>query len=193
MCVIKYPFLLAPESPPLNFTANSFTPYTIDMEWRPPHELEWNGILRGYQFRYIETIFTDSSKAYTWLEIQISPANQTMFTLHGLIPSTVYCIQIAALTVETVPYTSPLNIETLEGPTTSGNGSDTNTTIDGSGDLENSTVPVNETSVSTSGDRVAIIAGSVVATVVSLTLTGVGFSLGAAVFLRQRRLKKRFR
>ena len=134
-----------------------------------------------------------SSKAYTWLEIQISPANQTMFTLHGLIPSTVYCIQIAAVTVETGPYTSPLYIETLEGPTTSGSGSDTNTTIDGSGDLENSTVPVNETSVSTSGDRVAIIAGSVVATVVSLTLTGVAFSLGAAVFLRQRRLKKRFR
>ena len=192
MCVIKYPFLLAPESPPLNFTANSFTPYTIDMEWRPPHELEWNGILRGYQLGYIETIFTDSSKAYTWLEIQISPANQTMFTLHG-IPSTVYYIQIAAVTVEIGPYTSPLNIETLEGPTTSGSGSDTNTTIDGSGDLENSTAPVNETSVSTSGDRVAIIAGSVVATVVSLTLTGVGFSLGAAVFLRQRRLKKRFR
>ena len=193
MCVIKYPFLLAPESPPLNFIANSFTPYTIDMEWRPPHELEWNGILRGYQLRYIETIFTDSSKAYTWLEIQISPSNQTMFTLHGLIPSTVYCIQIAAVTVETGPYTSPLYIETLEGPTISGNGSDTNTTIDGSGESENSTAPVNETSVSTSGDRVAIISGSVVATVVSLTLTGVGFSLGAAVFLRQRRLKKRFR
>ena len=193
MCVIKYPFLLTPESPPPNFTTNSSTPYTIDMEWRPPHESEWNGILRGYQLRYIETIFTDSSKAYTWLEIQISPANQTMFTLHGLIPSTVYCIQIAAVTVETGPYTSPLYIETLEGPTTSGNGSDTNTTIDGSGESENSTAPVNETSVSTSGDPVAIIAGSVVATVVSLTLTGVAFSLGAAVFLRQRRLKKRFR
>ena len=64
------------------------------------------------------------------------------------------------MTVETGPYTSPLNIETLEGPTTSGNGSDTNTTIDGSGESENSTAPVNETSVSTSGDRVAIIAGS---------------------------------
>ena len=190
--MIKHPFLLAPESPPLNFTANSFTPYTIDMEWRPPHESEWNGILRGYRLRY--RIFTDStSKAYTWLEVQILPANQTMFTLHSLRPFTVYCIQIAAVTVETGPYTSPMNIETLEGPTTSGSGSDTNTTIDGSGDLENSTAPVNETSVSTSGDRVAIIAGSVVATVVSLTLTGVGFSLGVAVFLRQRRLKKRFR
>ena len=190
--MIKYPFLLAPESPPLNFTANSSTPYTIDMEWRPPHESEWNGILRGYRLRY--RIFTDSSpKAYTWLEIQISPANQTMFTLHSLRPFTVYCIQIAAVTVETGPYTSPLYIETLEGPTTSGNGSDTNTTIDGNGESENSTAPVNETSVSTSGDRVAIIAGSVVATVVSLILTGVAFSLGAAVFLRQRRLKKRFR
>ena len=192
--MIKYPFLLAPESPPLNFTANSSTPYTIDMEWRPPHESDWNRILRVYQLRYIETIFTDSSsKAYTWLEIQISPANQTMFTLHGLRPSTVYCIQIAAVTVETGPYASPLYIETLEGPTTSGGSNDTNTTIDGSGDLENSTVPMNETSVSTSGDRVAIIAGSVVATVVSLLLTGAAFSLGAAVFLRQRRLKKRFR
>ena len=112
-----------------------------------------------------------------------------MFTLHSLRPFTVYCIQIAAVTVETGPYTFPLYIETLEGPTTSGSGSDTNTTIDGSGELENSTVPVNEVS----RDRVAIISGSVVATVVSLTLTGVAFSLGAAVFLRQRRLKKRFR
>ncbi|CAI8000401.1 Down syndrome cell adhesion molecule-like protein 1 homolog [Geodia barretti] len=183
----------APESPPQNFTANSSTPYTIVMEWRPPDESEWNGILRGYRLRYSETVSVDSSpEVYTWLEIQISSANQTTFTLHGLCPSTVYCIQIAAVTVESGPYTSPLYIETLEGPTTSGNGSDTNRTINGGGDLENATIPLNETVITRRDSVSAIIAGSVVATVVCLTLVGVAFSLGVAAILRQKRRKKNF-
>ena len=187
-------FHLAPESPPQNFTANSSTPYTIVMEWRPPDESEWNGILRGYRLRYTETVSVDSSpEVYTWLEIQISSANQTTFTLHGLCPSTVYCIQIAAVTVESGPYTSPLYIETLEGPTTSGNGSDTNRTINGGGDLENATIPLNETVITRRDSVSAIIAGSVVATVVCLTLVGVAFSLGVAAILRQKRRKKNFR
>ena len=153
-----------------------------------PDEAKWNGILRGYQLRYAKT----GDSPPEWLEIQISPANETTFALLGLLPSTVYCIQIAAVTVEPGPYTSPLYIETLQG-TTSGPDTNTNGTVDGSGDLENGTLPVNVTTTSDGGESVAIIAGSVVAGVVSLTLVGVAFSLGAAAILRQRRLKKSFR
>jgi hypothetical protein len=181
----------APESPPQNFTANSSTPYTIVVEWRHPDVSEWNGILRGYRLRYTETVSVESSpEVYTWLEFQISSTNQTTFTLHGLRPSTVYCIQIAAVTVESGPYTSPLYIETLEGPTTSGNGSDT---INRGGDLENATMPLNETVITRRDSVAAIIAGSVVATVVCLTLVGVAFSLGVVAIRRQRRRKKNFR
>ena len=180
---------LAPQSPPQNFTANSSTPNTIDMEWRPPDESEWNGVLRGYQLRYAITDSIETSpEAYNWLTIHISSPNQTTYTLLGLSPSTIYCLQLAAVTVGAGPFTSPLYIETLGG-TPSGPDGDSggpNVTLGGgSGGVGNETV-----SGGGGDNSVAVIAGSVLAAVASLIFVGVAFSLAVAVVMRQRRLKK---
>lgn len=179
-----------PQSPPQNVTANSITPYTVDMEWRPPNESEWNGILRGYQIRYAETTFTSTTTSQpqlrAWMEIYISSANQTNYTISQLHSSTSYCIQVTAVTTVGIgPYSQPLYVSTLE------NDSNNNSTNSGSGEF-NDTSSMNETeSTQESGKSAVFIAVvSVVCTVVMAILVGVTTLLIITAVLRRRRFQK---
>ena len=132
------------------------------MEWRPPNESEWNGILRGYQLRYtrVDSTTTLPPSTNTWWGVNIPQANLTQYSLHGLQPSSLYCVQVAAMTVATGPYSHQVCATTPEGmiPTLS-SGMSTVTTV----------VP---TPANISGSQrssfVAIVVGLVVATVIIL-------------------------
>lgn len=182
----------------MNLTATSVTPFSIDLEWRPPDESEWNGILRGYQLRYAETESLTSLPLF-WIEIHIP--NVTTHDLRMLQPSTSYCIQVAAATVGLGPYTQPLYILTSDmndTTTTSGSGSgnnrtvvsgDTNTTVTGSGGFESMKNSTNTTRSDGSGSEsisAATIAGVVIGAVVVVVMVSAGsVAVGLTVWRRQ--------
>ena len=175
------------------------------MEWRPPNESEWNGILRGYQLQYTRTDFISAVPESYSSEAIISSANQTTLALVDLCSSAVYCVRVAALTVGAGPYTSPLCLLTLPGTqceSDSNQCSSSNTSLSGDGELDNSTtnmgfnmtvngtVPVNETESTGKGGLVGVVACSVVAAVVGVALVGGAIAVGVGLFVRQRRVKK---
>ena len=177
-------------------TASSNTPYTIDIEWRPPHQSQWNGILRGYLILYTETDSTCTSvkPLGPWSEIHVSPAGQTNYTIHQLQPSTSYCLQVSAVTVGPGPYSQPLYISTLD-PTSSasGSGGNNNDSTTGSGDMNGNTTtsPYNETVTRHGRDTfAAVIAGSVVSALVLATFVGLIGVLTVVSVVRQRRFRK---
>lgn len=169
-----------PGAPPQNITVNSTTAGYIDVEWRPPDEAEWNGVLRGYQLHY-----TKGNSSSTLTSIDISGTNQTYYRLLDPQPSTLYCIQVAAVTIGPGTFSLPVCVTTLD---ISGSGS----IISGSGDSESATTsPSPSPTMTTQSDgSLAIITGSVMAVILVLTSAAALVGIVAAVIWRRRKFRK---
>ena len=180
MCCLL--FHTVPGAPPQNITANSTTLYSIDIEWRPPDKVEWNGVLRGYQLRY-----TRANSSTTL--IYIAGTNQTYYKLLDLQPFTLYCMQVAAVTIGPGTFSLPVCVTTPPGSDVSGSGSmisGSGSMISGSGDSENGTT--SSTMTVERDSSVAIIIASVV--VLVLGPVAVLVAIVVAVTWRRQRIQK---
>ena len=100
-------YIIAPVSPPQNFSVTNTTPNSINLQWNPPLDEDVNGIIITYVIRYmiIEQLGVDQVSMDT-LNINVT-GNITENTLVTLANYTVYEISIGAATA------------IGEGPTTS--------------------------------------------------------------------------
>ena len=125
----------------------------------------------------------------TWIEINISTPNSITYNLHGLDPSTLYCIQLAAFTVDTGPYSEPLCVLTL-AVQDSGSASGDNATIVDTEPTPNATSS-NTMMATQQGDSLAVIVGAVIGAVLAaLLLVGVAALLVGVAAWRRRRLQR---
>ena len=100
-------FSPVPSAPPQNVHGQSNSETMITVAWNtPPHE-SLNGVLRGYTIRYasVESMLEP-------LTTHLLPPGPTHYTINDLQPSTNYSIEVAAVTVDVGPYSSPVYITT---------------------------------------------------------------------------------
>lgn len=102
---IDCPFLLAPSAPPEDITIDDVTSTEISISWSEPLEDYTNGIIRSYNVSAIEV--------ETGTTITEKTLN-TELTLSSLHPHYHYQVSVAAVTVESGPYSSPLSVITDE-------------------------------------------------------------------------------
>ena len=165
-----------PGAAPDNVTALSPSPHSISVEWKPLEQAEWNGILRGYLIQYSIVDSQVNSQQLT----SLLPPNTTSYLLQNLQASTIYHIQVAAVTIDPGPFSSPLLIYTSKDNSSGGNMEDMNATegsgVDGGGsrhEIENKTSTVDDEKLDS-----AIVA---VLSATSALLLAAVICLGAAV------------
>ena len=97
----------APSAPPTSVSVSEVTFSSITVQWGPVDCIHRNGDITGYSVQYGEV---GSGSTQT---MPVSGGSSTETTISGLMPSTVYSVQVAAMnSAGTGPYTSPLTIET---------------------------------------------------------------------------------
>ena len=108
--IIHHSFVpTVPSGPPLNFSAETTSPWSLSFSWEPPYPEHWNGILLGYVINV--------TTAYTGATVQLfSGMAASTFSGNGLFdPYTVYECSIAAFTqVGTGPDSTVVTVRTLE-------------------------------------------------------------------------------
>ncbi len=104
-----------PGVPPQNVTGRNLSSASIYVQWQPPPQEFWYGILRGYIIRYFPVEDIDNESAY--LMINVIDPTVTNFTLDSLMDFVNYSIQVTAVTVGRGPFSDPIYIRTnLDGP-----------------------------------------------------------------------------
>lgn len=91
--------------PPQFLSVIITTSKSLEMSWEAPPSESNNGIIREYAL----VIYSFS----TGIEQYFTTVNKN-FSLSDLHPYTKYSIKVAAVTVETGPFTTPHNITTFE-------------------------------------------------------------------------------
>ena len=97
----------APSAPPTSVSVSEVTSSSITVQWGPVDCIHRNGDITGYSVQYWEV---GSVSTQT---MPVSGGSATETTISGLMSSTAYSVQVAAMnSAGTGPYTSPLMIET---------------------------------------------------------------------------------
>ncbi|OWA50313.1 Protein sidekick [Hypsibius exemplaris] len=125
--------ILLPQTPPTSapkFAASSRNSTAIMVQWQPPAESDWNGILRGFMIRYKLAGYNDG----TWTEVPVPHEARRNYILEDLIAWKLYEIQMAAFndkgtgvwsdsarvkTQEGVPEAAPTDVEITSPTSTS--------------------------------------------------------------------------
>lgn len=90
---------LVPSEAPINLTAHNWTSlYSLPVTWEPVPEQYTHGILTNYYLSYFMVKQGDKGVLKTTVFEKILPASQTWFNITGLLPLSVYKIEIAAST-----------------------------------------------------------------------------------------------
>ena len=97
-------FHIAPSASPLSVSITVVDSKSLFMTWFPPPVLDHNGIIRSYLIK----ISTNSN-----MELSFS-TQLTVFNTSVLKPYTSYSVQVAAVTVDTGPFSLPQNVTTQQ-------------------------------------------------------------------------------
>ena len=104
----EYSVSVAPTGPPTSVSASSSSS-SITVQWRPVDCIHRNGDITGYSVRYGEV---GSGSTQT---MSVSGGSATEATISGLMPSTTYSIQMAAVNdAGTGPYSDVIITNTLQ-------------------------------------------------------------------------------
>ena len=98
-------FRTAPSMPPQSLSVIITTSKSLEISWEPPPSESNNGIIREYAV----VIYS----FHTGIEQYFTTVNKN-YSLSDLHPYTIYSIKVAAVTVETGPFTYPYNVTTFE-------------------------------------------------------------------------------
>lgn len=104
-------YSIVPSRPPQNVYGSSNSSTTIIVQWESPPENFLNGVLRGYRIRYAPVESINNPLAFS--TIGLIPPDQTFYSIGSLQPSTNYSIEVAAVTIDEGPYSSPTYVVTL--------------------------------------------------------------------------------
>ena len=92
----------APSAPPTSVSVSEVTSSSITVQWGPVDCTDRNGDITGYSVQYGEV---GSGSTQT---MPVSGGSATEATISGLMPSTTYFIQVAAVnSAGTGPYSDP--------------------------------------------------------------------------------------
>lgn len=97
-----------PTAPPQNVTYGGRTNVSITLIWNPPPFEHQNGQIRSYSIRVIYPLSGTQ-------QLLTTNSSYTNFTIRGLLPYSNYFFSIAAETISLGPYSSTVNISTVEG------------------------------------------------------------------------------
>ena len=93
----------APSAPPTSVSSATLNSTAITVQWGPVDCIHRNGDITGYSVQYGEV---GSGSTQT---MPVSGGSATEATISGLMPSTTYSIQVAAVTsAGTGPYSDPV-------------------------------------------------------------------------------------
>ena len=96
---------IAPSAPPTSVSVSKVTYSSITVQWGPVDCIHRNGGIRGYSVRLSEVVGE--------IFIDVSGEKNTRVTISGLVPSTDYNIQIAAVNSAGIgSYSTPIQAET---------------------------------------------------------------------------------
>ena len=98
-------FLAAPSSYPMNISTVTILSTSFTLVWLPPPLTQQNGIITGYKISLEETK-TKILTAYFTIATNI--------TISSLNPFSVYNCSVAAITVATGPFSSPVPVKTFQ-------------------------------------------------------------------------------
>ena len=103
-CVHVLPFL-ASSGPPQNITGTAISATLVSLQWGIPVAIDINGVIAKYAVNIVEVYTGQSYSLFTEnMHVNVGP-------LH---PYYIYECSIAAYTVATGVYSSPINVTTLE-------------------------------------------------------------------------------
>ena len=80
------------------------------MEWDPPRQAVWYGILRGFRIRYI--VAMNASISSPTVTTELISEQQTSYVIVNLEEFTNYSIEVTAVTVGEGPYSTPIIVIT---------------------------------------------------------------------------------
>ena len=107
-------FVAAPSTPPLEVVASSRLDSisSVIIQWKPPLEADWNGVLLGYMIRYKPRGYPDNTLSYE----NVTNYLVTSFQLNDLIVFQEYEIAVAAYNAKgTGVYSGYVSVRTREG------------------------------------------------------------------------------
>lgn len=97
---------IVPTGPPRNLTATPSNSSSLLIKWSPPILSHQNGIIRHYTI-YLQHNDTGETAVYTVI-------NETTVTIMNLKPYCVYLIEIAAFTIGSGPFSTPVVVQLPE-------------------------------------------------------------------------------
>ena len=101
----------APSAPPTSVKTSNITSSTIILQWGPVDCIDRNGYITGYSVRYG---VQGNGSTQT---MSVSGGGTTETTITGLMPSTTYSIEVAAVnTINSGEYSDPLSVITEGKP-----------------------------------------------------------------------------
>ncbi len=92
--------------------ATNLSSTSIYVQWQPPPQEFFYGILRGYIIRYVPVEGINNSDAYLMTD-PIEPT-ETSYTLELLMEFVSYSIQVTAVTIGNGPFSDPVYVRTNE-------------------------------------------------------------------------------
>ena len=98
-------FLVAPSAAPQLVTLNDVNSTFISISWIPPPPTQQNGIVRHYEVQ----VENDASG-----EVHIMETISSSINIYSLKPFSLYRCRVAAVTVTTGPFSTDLNVTTLQ-------------------------------------------------------------------------------
>ena len=101
---------LAPGASPTNISSSNVSENSFTINWSPPPESDWNGIIDYY---VVNVTQTDNIS-----ETMTKETSSTYFTVYGLHPFYNYTYQVAAHTVALGPFSKPQTLITNEASKT---------------------------------------------------------------------------
>jgi len=96
-----------PGEPPRNVRGQNDSSTSILVEWEPPRQEVWYGILRGFRIRYVAAINEHAS-----VTTELISEQETSYTISNLEEFTNYSIEVTAVTVGEGPYSTPIIVIT---------------------------------------------------------------------------------
>ncbi len=99
-----------PGLPPQNVVAANLSSTSIYVQWEPPPQAFFYGILRGYIIRYVPV--EDISNANAYLMTNLIEPTETNYTLENLLECVNYSIEVTAVTVGNGPFSDPVYVRT---------------------------------------------------------------------------------
>ena len=102
---LSFNLTLAPLSPPQSVLVSVTNSTTVSITWSPPPLADQNGIIREYSV----LVFSANNEQSFSFQSQQNSLNVSLLS-----PYTLYYVTVAAVTVETGPYSQTYNITTLQ-------------------------------------------------------------------------------